>query len=196
MTAKTDKKLKRVVTPMFRVSYPALFQSRLNELSGKQEFGVVMLFDKKEDISALKALARKTVEEKWPDKETRPKNLRSPFRDGDEKYEETGREEYKGITFINAKSKMRPGIVDQEMNPILEADTLYAGCYARASVTCYAYDMKGNRGVAFSLQNIQKMKDGTPFSGKSKPEDDFESLDTDDDPLAESSEEKEDALFD
>jgi hypothetical protein len=41
-------------------------------------------------------------------------------------------------------------------------------------VTAYAYDKAGNRGVAFGLQNIQKLKDGEAFDGRSKPEDDFQ----------------------
>jgi len=34
----------------------------------------------------------------------------------------------------------------------------------------------GKHGVSFGLQNLQKMNDGEPFSGKTKAEDDFESI--------------------
>jgi hypothetical protein len=69
--------------------------------------------------------------------------------------------------------------VDAAVQPIMEEGEFYAGCYARATISPYAYDKAGNRGVAFGLRNIQKIADGEPFSGKSKPENDFDSLDVD-----------------
>ena len=50
----------------------------------------------------------------------------------------------------------------------------YAGCYARAAITAFGYDRKGNKGVSFSLMHIQKVKDGEPFGAdRGKPDDFF-----------------------
>jgi len=163
----------KVTTPEFRVSFPAVFQSRAFE-GQEPKYSVSMLFDKKTDISELKQLAAKALKEKWPNDAERPKGLRNPFRDGD--VEHPDKKEYAGKLFVNAKSKMRPGVVDQNLQKIISEDDFYAGCYARATVTCYAYDRAGNRGVAFGLQNLQKVRDGERFSGRVDAENDFEAL--------------------
>ena len=48
-----------------------------------------------------------------------------------------------------------------------------AECYARVSLSFYAYNSSGNRGIACGLQNIQKIRDGESLGGKAKAEDDF-----------------------
>lgn len=160
----------KVLTSKFRVSFPAVFVPRSAMDGAEPKYSLVMLFPKTEDISKLKAIAKAAVVEKWGDKV--PKDLRSPFRDGDEK-ELDG---YAGCTFITASSKQKPGLVDGNREPIISADEFYAGCYARATVNAYAYDRNGNKGVAFGLQNIQKLGEGEPFSGRTKPEDDFDAV--------------------
>jgi hypothetical protein len=163
----------KATTPEFRVSFPAIFEPKLNTLSNKEEYSIQMIFDKTADLSQLKKMAKDCVVAKWGSKI--PEKLRSPFRDGDE-YNDTAenqRAELEGKIFINAKSKQRPGLVDGSLQPILDPSEFYGGCYARATVRAYAYDQKGNRGVAFGLLNVQKLRDGEPFSGKMKAEDDF-----------------------
>lgn len=78
-----------------------------------------------------------------------------------------------GGTFLNLKSKQKPGLVNEKVEDIIESSEFYAGCFARATVRPYAYDAKGNCGVAFGLQNIQKMKDGDSLGSKTKAQDDF-----------------------
>lgn len=164
-------KYEKIVTPVFRVSYPSVFEPSAMEGNTDKKYSVTMLIPKTENIDALKALVIKARDDKWPDPAKRPKNLRSPIRDGDlEKPDVDG---YKGCWFITARNKSRPGLVDQKRQPILSVDDFYAGCFARASVTAFGYDKSGNRGVALSLQNVQKVKDGDPFSGRGKAEDDF-----------------------
>lgn len=165
--------MQKVITPEFRVSFPAVFQPKAFE-GQEPKYSIVMLFDKKTDLSKLKEMAKKAIEEKWPNVNERPKNLKNPFRDGD--IEKPDMQGYKGAVFISATSKMKPGVVDASLQPIIAEDDFYAGCYARASVTCFAYDKMGNKGVSFGLQNLQKTKDGESFSGRTKAEDDFESV--------------------
>lgn len=160
----------KVLTPKFRVSFPAVFVPRAAMDGAEPKYSVVMLFPKTADLSKLKAIAKQALVEKWGDKI--PKDLRSPFRDGNEK-ELDG---YADCIFITASSKMKPGLVDGQKQEIISADEFYAGCYARATVNAYAYDRNGNRGVSFGLQNIQKLEEGEPFSGRTRPEDDFDAI--------------------
>ncbi len=174
--------MSNVMTPVFRASYPALFKSKLNDLNGEQEYSVVALFPKNADMSKLKAAAQAVIEEKWgKEKNKWPKNLKSPFRlqEEREKYdEETGKKllpagHEAGAIFMNLKSKQKPGLVNADVQDILDASEIYAGCYCRATVRPYAYEVKGNAGIAFGLQNVQKVKDGDPLSGRTKATDDF-----------------------
>lgn len=168
-------------TPKFRVSYPKVFKPEINKLSKQPEYSLVALFPKGADLSKLKAAAKEAIIKKWgADPNKWPDNLRTPFRDQKERAKKLddgrrvlpdGYEE--GAIYINLKSKQKPGVVDQNVQPILDETEFYAGCYAVASLNAYAYDQAGNRGVAFGLNNIQKVADGDPFSGRPKPEDDF-----------------------
>lgn len=160
----------KLITPEARLSFPSLFVPRapMEGSAGEPKYGCTLLFPKTADLSALKAAASAAVKEKWPS--GAPKGLRSPFRDGSEK----DLDGYAGCIFINVSSARKPGVVDENLQPIIEANGIYAGCYVRASVRAYAYEKAGNRGVAFGLNNIQKVRDGEPFgAAASKPEDDF-----------------------
>ena len=105
-------------------------------------------------------------------------DLKNPLRDGDK--ERSGDDAYKGCWFINANSTTKPGIVDANLNPILDSSELYSGISGRASIGFYAYNTNGNRGIACGLNNLQKLADGTPLGGRSRPEDDFSDDDDDD----------------
>ena len=168
-------KNKKITTPEFRVSFPAVFKPKSFE-GQEPKFSIVMLFDKKnkEKLAALNEAIKLAATEKWgADKAKWPKNLKTPIRDGDEK-ELDG---YAGHYFVTASSKQRPGLVDNKLNPILGEDEFYAGCYARATLQAFAYDTAVNKGVSFGLQNIQKLRDGDSFTGRRKAEDDFEAVD-------------------
>jgi len=155
------------MTPAFRVSYPNVFRPKKNDLSGKEEYSLVALFKKGEDLDELKKAAQAAMEDKWgSDKSKWPKNIRSPFRDQGER-EAAGYEE--GAVFINLKSNQKPGLVDAKLVDIIDDAEFYAGCWARATVRAYAYDQKGNKGLAFGLQNIQKLRDDAPLGGSLIP---------------------------
>lgn len=165
-----------LLTPMFRASFPNVFRPKRNDLNGKDEYSVVALFPKGADLSALKAAAEAVCAEKWgADKTKWPANLKSPFRKHEEKTKEgvmpDGYEA--GGIFMTLRSTQRPGVVDQNKQEIIDPSGFYAGCYARAAVSVYAYDQKGNRGVSFGLTHLQFMKDGEPFSGRPRVEDAF-----------------------
>ena len=104
--------------------------------------------------------------------------IKTPLRDGDA--ERPDDEAYKNSYFINANSATAPGIVDAGRNPILERSEVYSGVYGRASISLYAFNSNGNRGIACGLNNLQKISDGEPLGGKSRAEDDFNTDDDDD----------------
>ena len=103
----------------------------------------------------------------------KPKNLKLPLRDGDEERAEEA-PEYEGMMFLNANSNTKPGIVDKDLNEILDPEEVYSGCWGRASINFYAFDSNGNRGVGVGLNNIQKLKDGERLgAARASAESDF-----------------------
>jgi hypothetical protein len=162
--SKMDIKLKKVITPEFRASFPSV-DSPQSFKNQEAKYKVTMLFDKKttkmDDIK--RALHNAALEKYGSDIKTWPK-LRGAIRDGDKK---VGVEGYAGHWYVTATSKSKPGLVDYpNRNDILEKGAFYAGCYGRAELIAFHYDFEGNKGVSFSLQNLQKIRDGKPFSGK------------------------------
>ncbi len=101
--------------------------------------------------------------------------IKSPLRDGD--LERPDDEAYRGCWFINANAKNAPGIVDADRQPILDHSEVYSGVYGRASVSFYAFNVNGNRGIACGLNNLQKIRDGEPLGGQISAESEFDDQD-------------------
>jgi hypothetical protein len=70
------------------------------------------------------------------------------------------------MTF-SANEDSRPGLVDANLQDIIDEVEVYSGAWYRAQVRPYSYSKKGNIGVAFGLQNVQKLRDDEPL-GKGK----------------------------
>ena len=97
--------------------------------------------------------------------------IKTPLRDGD--LERPDDAAYANAYFINANATSAPGIVDADLNPILTRSEVYSGVYGRASITFYAFNSSGNKGIACGLNNLQKVRDGQPLGGKASAESDF-----------------------
>lgn len=159
--AKNKNEALEVMTPKFRVSFPEVFEAKAFE-DQAAKFSIQMLFDKKEDLSKLKNAVKAAVKDKWGD--TAPKGIVLPFKDGDEK----DLEGYEGKIVVGASSKFKPQVLDQKAQEILAQNDFYAGCFARALISAYAWEYKkGNsvlkRGVSFNLIAVQKLADGESF---------------------------------
>ncbi|TCS72783.1 phage terminase [Muricomes intestini] len=94
--------------------------------------------------------------------------IKTPLRDGDA--ERPDDEAYKNTYFVNANATSAPGIVDADLNPILTRSEVYSGLYGRASITFYAFNSSGNKGIACGLNNLQKIRDGESLGGKASAE--------------------------
>lgn len=104
--------------------------------------------------------------------------LKTPLRDGD--IERPDDPAYANAYFINANSPTAPQIVDAACNPILERSEIYSGVYARVSISFYAFNSNGNRGIACGLNHVQKIRDGEPLGGKASAASDFATDEVDD----------------
>lgn len=156
----------KVMTGEFRASFVAVFTPKKADEPGKKDkYGMTMLFPKGYDLAREKAAVKACLEEKFgKDQGKWPKNLRMPWRDQAEKADQYDGFE-PGAPFINVTSVNKPGLVDGDRNDIIEPSQFYSGCYARATIRAFYYENKGNKGVSFGLQNVQKFRDGEPLGG-------------------------------
>ena len=167
----------KVITGKVRFSYVNIFKSRAFQAGQDAKYSICLLIpkDDKKTIKAIKAAIDEAIQDgissKWGGK--KPANLKLPLRDGDEERADEAAE-YEDMYFLNATSTQKPGIVDKDLNEILDPDEVYSGCWGRASINLYAFNTNGNKGVGVGLNNIQKLKDDEPLgAARASAEDDF-----------------------
>lgn len=156
---------------------------------GKPKYSVSLIISKddKATLDKIKAAIQAAYEEgqsklKGNGKSVPPLSaIKNPLRDGD--IEKPDDEAYAGSYFVNANSATAPGVVDADRQPIIERSEVYSGVYGRASISFYAFNVNGNKGIACGLNNLQKIRDGEPLGGKASAESDF-ATDEDDDFLS------------
>ena len=171
----------KVVTGKVRLSYAHVWEPvSINDSKPKYSVSLIIPKSDKETIKKINAAVDAAIEEgiaKFGGKKPNRAALKLPLRDGDTERED---EAYKNSFFVNANSTTAPQIVDRAVNPILDREEVYSGCYARVSINFYAYNTNGNKGIACGLGNIQKVADGEPLGGRSNAKDDFGSLEEED----------------
>lgn len=166
----------KVVTGKVRFCYVNVFEPTALNDGDTPKYNVCILIPKS-DTKTLEAV-RKAIENakivgksKLADKNGKiPSTIKLPLRDGDE--ERSDDPAYEGMMFINANSTRKPTIVDRDLNPIMSQEEFYSGCYGRASITFYAFNVQ-SKGIAAGLQNLQKLEDGEMLAGGSTAEEDF-----------------------
>lgn len=166
----------KVVTGKVRFCYANVFEATAMNEDDTPKYSVCILIPKSDTAtvekirSAIEA-AKQVGKAKIADKNGKiPSTVKTPLRDGDE--ERGDDPTFEGMYFINANSTRKPSIVDKDLNPIMSRDEFYSGCYGRASLNFYAYNVN-SKGIAAGLNNLQKLSDGEPLAGGSTAEEDF-----------------------
>lgn len=158
----------KVVTGTVRFSYLNVFKPKAINEGQDPKYSVCLLIPKKDKKTldkikkAIEAEKKAGAAEKWKGKV--PANLKTPLRDGDvERADE--HPEYAGMYFINANSAKKPVLLDESKDEVLDQTELYSGCWGRANVNFYCFDVNGNRGIAVGLNALQKKRDDEPLGG-------------------------------
>ena len=171
-----DANSTKVITGKVRFCYVNVFEPTTMNEGDTPKYNICILIPK-EDEKTLNAV-RKAIDaaieigkSKLVNSQGKiPSNLKTPLRDGDLEREDDPA--YAGCYFINASSTRKPSIVDKDLNPIMDKGEFYSGCYGRASVNFYAFNVQ-SKGIACGLNNLQKLADGEMLAGGSSAEDDF-----------------------
>jgi len=174
----------KVVTGKVRLSYVHVFEPYAQDANDDPKYSCVILIPKSDKVtlkkirSAIDAASEAGKNSKFDGKI--PKNLAITLKDGDEDADLEKNPEYENHMYMSISSKTRPGVVDQDVNPILDSTEVYSGCYARVSMNAFPYNYKGKKGISFGLNHVQKIEDGDFLGGRSRAEDDFDAYDEDD----------------
>lgn len=174
----------RVVTGKVRLSYVHVFEAWSGDDDDEPRYSCTLLIPKsdKTTINALRK-AQQAALENGKDRVFGgkiPSTWADTIHDGDEEADLEKNPEYAGHYYMSVSAKTRPGVVDRNVQPILDSTEVYSGCYARVEVGAFAYSTKGKKGVSFGLNNLQKIADGDSFGGRSRAEDVFDAIPDDD----------------
>lgn len=185
--AETEKKPRpatSVVTDEGRFFFVTINEPRAAPNSTKLKYSVQFAFPKTNKAfkarldTAIKAaieVGKTSTKAGWSGKV--PPLLKMPIRDGD--LEKPDRPEYAGMWFMSCNSDKKPGVVDANLQPIMNATDVYSGCYGRLDINCFPFG-GANKGIAIGLNNVQKLRDGEALSGGQSAEYAFGGEDNDD----------------
>ena len=171
----------KVVTGTVRLSYEHVWEPA-SIRGGEEKYSASLIIPKsdKATVNAIQKAVDAAIEEglaKFGGKKPNKAAIKLPLRDGDVERED---EAYQNSFFVNANSRTAPQIVDRSVQPILDRNEVYSGCYIRASISFYAFNSNGNKGIACGLNNIQKIRDGEPLGGHANAADDFTTVEDED----------------
>lgn len=174
----------KVVTGKVRLSYVHLWEAYTSFENQPAKFSTVILIPKtdKVTINKIKKAQQAALELGKAGKfgGSIPKTWKNTLHDGDEEADLDKNPEYAGHMYMTVSNMTKPGIVDQNVQPIMDQTEVYSGCYARVSMNAYPFNAKGSKGVSFGLSHVQKLADGEAFGNITKAEDDFDAVDPDD----------------
>lgn len=158
-----------LITPEFRGSFVTLVEPRPPAEGQKPVYSIVIVIPKTEEafLERLEQAVEAAAVAKFGKV---PPKLKTTLRDGDDEE----RDEWKDCVIFNAKSATRPGVVDSDLQPVMDPDDLYSGAWYRVSLNPFAWEHPtGGKGVSFGLNNVMKVKDDEAFSGRKGAGEDF-----------------------
>lgn len=163
----------RIVTGEVRLSYANIWEPKSIQGSDPK-YSCSLLIPKTDTktVTAIEQAIKNTLAEsagKFGGKVPPLGSLKLPLRDGDAEKDTETNPEYAGMFFLNANNKTAPQIVERsatgKIQPILDQNEVYSGCYAQVSIEFFAFNTNGNKGVGVALGNILKTRDGDSLGG-------------------------------
>lgn len=184
------------MSPMGRVSFAHVFDPRKNDTLNTDgspktpKYELQLIFEDPSVLQGMKQEALAVAKAKWPKlpasaiafpwKKCRSCIIKSGDCQGEiyDGYDNDGE-------FIAFRSESKPVVKSLKRGPngkfleiAKESGDFYGGCYAHVSYSCFATNKGGTNRVCFGLENVQKLKDGTPFGRvSSSADDDFADVD-------------------
>jgi hypothetical protein len=165
------------VIPECTLVYPHLFQPRVMKDSANPtpKYQTAVLIPLTLDMAGLHKLALEAAVRLFGSDAQRLIQagvIKSPFRKQMEKAAlgQMGYSSDPSAVYINVASEQPPGVVDYNLNPILDPSKVYGGVVANVQINAFAWNhATGGKGISFGLQNVQILRDG-PKLGSGNPD--------------------------
>lgn len=156
-----------MLSPRGEAMFPNLF--KVSQRSGK--YDIMVRFEKpdemegkeKERWDAMVAAAKQIAENEFGGKSL--DKIPNPFRVGDPEDEYVNDP---NSIYIRFGTTSRPGVVGPNPKVNLESGDVYGGMECCVSFNPKKYDVNGNTGITFYLNNVQKTADGERKGGERK----------------------------
>ena len=170
--------MKVITGPDTRWSYANIWEPKsINDNASKYSVSLIIPKSDTKTLTKIQTAIEATYKEDETKLEDNGKSvptltvINPPLRDDDTEHPDYPA--YAGRYFVNANATSSPGNMDVNRNPILTRSKVYSGAYGKASITFYAFNSSGSHGIACGLNNLQKVRDGKPLSGKASVESNF-----------------------
>ena len=181
MSTETENRVLKtnIISPVGTFQWVFLDKPKIDKNNPEKApyYSITLLMDKKdakvkEKLEAMKSCIKDALEKRFQDKV--PAKFYSPIKDGDVETNAEDEPLYPGYFYNEAKNKDKPGLVDSDREPILEANAVWSGCKGRLSLGFVAYDVSAKKGVTIYLNNVQLTDNSAPkMGGRKSAEEDF-----------------------
>jgi len=128
------------------INYPNLFVPRQINGRGDPKYSASLILDPSTNWQEVDAAIQEAARNRFP--KGIPQDLRTPLKSAED-------DGFPGQWKLNAYSDRAPGVVDQQVQPLLDASQIFSGCKVRMHVRFFGYNTAGNRGVGVGLNNVQ-----------------------------------------
>lgn len=168
----------QVTTGKVRFSYVHLDKPVANQEGGEPKYSISLIISKSDTDTinrinqAIDSVKNDPVNAaKWGG--SVPKVLRGSLRDGDAEKEDPA---YANSYFINARAGalQKPKMFNANKEEILDPSEVYSGCFGKASISFFAYNAAGNKGIGCGLNAVMKLEDGEKLGGNTVTADVFD----------------------
>ena len=170
-----------------RFSYVNVFQPKppFNNPNGEAKFSTTILVPKTNTQAkaamdqAIEAAIVEGTASKWNG--VRPPQPAICVHDGDGVRPSDGMAfgpECRGCWVFTASSKADrpPFVVDTQVQPIIDPTQVYSGMWGNVSVSFFAYNSAGKRGIGCGLNGLQKVRDDEALGNRVTAQDAFQAV--------------------
>lgn len=132
----------------------------------------IMIPNKDPQLKTIRAVIDKMANDEWGPGSSKKLGTvyKTILRDGAERSDDYP--EFAGHHFINASSKIRPGVVIKEGDTnreVISQEDCYSGVEAQVQVNFYVYN-NVSKGVSAGLNNVRVLRKLEAFSGRERAE--------------------------
>lgn len=168
----------KILLTNVRCAYPKLFEAIENKFSGVRQYEVRVILQKGDpQVEKL----RKAMQEVFVNKfgpEKGPKKYKAAMESKNTRFMQYDDDnDWYYLNLKRRESDGAPVVMDRDKRHLAASEGKpYGGCYINVSFDIWVFD-NASTGCGGTLNGVQFVKDGEPFSGASQPsDDDFEDL--------------------